>query len=50
VSKAQEIAKKKLEEELDEDDRNGVVFWAAKHIVKSNRDIVGGGCVKDYYY
>ena len=47
VSKAQETARKRFGEELDEEDRNGGVFRAAKQIVKSNRDIVGGGCVKD---
>ena len=47
VSKAQETARKKFGEELDEEDRKGGVFRAAKQIVKSNRDIVGGGCVKD---
>ena len=47
VSKAQETVRKKFGEELDEEDRKGGVFRAAKQIVKSNRDIVGGGCVKD---
>ena len=38
---------KKFGEMLDEEDGKGTVFRVAKQMVRSNRDVVGGGCVKD---
>ena len=37
----------KFGEDLDGEDRKGGVFRVAKQIVGRNRDVVGGGCVKD---
>ena len=47
ISKAQEVERKKFGEKLDEEDRKGMVFRVAKQIAKNNRDVVGGGCIKD---
>jgi len=47
VSKAQEVERRKFGERLDVEDRKGTVFRVAKQIVRKNRDVVGGGCVKD---
>ena len=47
VYKAQEEERKKFGEMLDEEDGKGTVFRVAKQMVRSNRDVVGGGCVKD---
>src|SRR5271163_4445121 len=47
VEKAKEEARKRLGEDLDNGDKKGSVFRVAKQIVKKNRDVVGGGCVKD---
>jgi hypothetical protein len=32
---------------LDDENKKGTVFRVDKQIVKNNRDVVGGGCVKD---
>ena len=32
---------------LDEADEKGTIFRVAKQIVRNNRDVVGGGCIKD---
>ena len=47
VSRAQELARMKFGEDLDGEDRKGGVFRVAKQIVGRNRDVVGGGRVKD---
>src|SRR5664279_5269080 len=47
VYKAQEEARKEFGEMLENEDKNGTVFRVAKQIARSNRDVVGGGCVKD---
>ena len=47
VYKAQEEARKEFGEMLENEDKKGTVFRVAKQIVRSNRDVVGGGCVKD---
>jgi hypothetical protein len=47
ISKAQEVERRKFGEKLDEEDGKGTVFRVAKQIVRNNRDVVGGGCVKD---
>jgi hypothetical protein len=47
VSKAQEVERRKFGEMLDESDDKGTIFRVAKQIVRSNRDVVGGTCVKD---
>ena len=44
---AQEEARKDFGEMLDNEDRKGTVFRVAKQIVRSNKDVVGGGCVKN---
>jgi hypothetical protein len=47
VYKAQEEERKKFGEMLDEEDGKGNIFRVAKQIVRSNKDVVGSGCVKD---
>ena len=47
IVKAREAEQEKFGESLDEADRKGAVFRVAKQIVGKNRDVVGGGCMKD---
>jgi membrane carboxypeptidase/penicillin-binding protein len=47
TAKAQESAKKELGDMLDKAEGRGQIFRAAKQIVQKNKDVVGGGCVKD---
>ena len=47
VSKAQHAERKKFGEMLDEEEAKGNIFRVAKQMVKNNRDVVGGVCVKD---
>src|SRR5260221_3765 len=47
IFKAQEAERKKFGELLDDEDEKGHVFRVAKQMVRKNRDVVGGGCVKD---
>jgi hypothetical protein len=47
VYKAQEEERRKFSDQLDVEDRKGTVFRVAQQIVRKNRDVVGGGCVKD---
>ena len=46
ISKAQAEEKKKFVEDLEEAENKGTVFRVAKQIVRRNKDVVGGGCVK----
>ena len=46
ISKAQEVERRKFGEMLDEENEKGTVFRVAKQIVRNNRDVVGGGCVR----
>ena len=46
ISKAQEVERKKFGERLDDENEKGTVFRVARQIVRKNRDVVGGGCVK----
>ena len=47
VSKAQQVERKKFGEMLDVEEAKGNIFRVAKQMVKNNRDVVGGVCVKD---
>src|SRR5260221_512039 len=47
IFKAQEAERKKFGDLLDDEDEKGHVFRVAKQMVRKNRDVVGGGCVKD---
>ena len=47
IAKAQEAEQRKFGEKLDEEDSKGTLFRVAKQIVRKNREVVGGGCVKD---
>jgi Reverse transcriptase (RNA-dependent DNA polymerase)/Endonuclease/Exonuclease/phosphatase family len=47
VSKAQEEERKRFGDELDDENRKGTVFRVARQMVRKNRDVVGGGCVRD---
>jgi hypothetical protein len=47
VYKAKDTASKVFGEKLDSADGKGMVFRVAKQIVRKNRDVVGGGCVKN---
>ena len=47
VSKAQHVERGKSGEMLDEEEAKGNIFRAAKQMVRNNRDVVGGVCVKD---
>jgi len=47
VSKAQQAERKKFGEMLDEEEAKGNIFRVAKQMVRNNRDVVGGVCVKD---
>src|SRR5580692_2836165 len=47
VCDAQEVDRKRLGDKLVEEDRNGNLLRMAKQMVARNRDVVGGGCVKD---
>ena len=39
--------RKKLGEFLDKEDDKQIVFRAVKQMVRKNKDVEGGGCVKD---
>ena len=47
ISKAQEVERRKFGVKLEEENEKGTIFRVAKQIVRNNRDVVGGGCVKD---
>jgi hypothetical protein len=47
IHKAKEVETQKLGERLEKEDGKGNLFRIAKQMVKGNRDVVGGGCVKD---
>ena len=47
IAKAQDAEQRKFGEKLDEEDSKGTVFRVAKQMVRKNREVVGGGCVKD---
>ena len=47
IVKAKEAQQKEFGENLDEEDRRGTVFRVAKQIAEKNRDVVGGGCMRD---
>jgi len=47
IAKAKEVERRKFGEMLDEADEKGTIFRVAKQIVRNNRDVVGGGCIKD---
>ena len=47
VCDAQEVERNRFGDKLVEEDRNGNLFRMAKQMVVRNRDVVGGGCVKD---
>ena len=49
IVKAWEAEQEKFGESLDEADRKGAVFRVAKQIVGKNRDVVGGGCMRDMH-
>jgi hypothetical protein len=46
VSKAQHVERLKFGEMLDKEEAKGNIFRVAKQMVKNNRDVVGGVCVK----
>jgi len=47
IWKAREVERKKFGEKLEEENEKGTVFRVAKQMVRSNRDVVGGDCIKD---
>jgi hypothetical protein len=47
VSRAKEAERQKLGESLDTEDGKGNLFRVVKQMVRKNKDVVGGGCVKD---
>jgi len=47
IAKTKEVERQKLGEMLEKEDAKGNLFRVAKQMVKRNRDVVGGGCVKD---
>jgi Reverse transcriptase (RNA-dependent DNA polymerase) len=47
VHEAQEAERRKLVEKLEEADGKGSVFRVVKQMVRTNRDVVGDGCIKD---
>jgi hypothetical protein len=47
VYAAQEAERKKFGDMLEKEDRKGNVFKVVKRMVKRNRDVDGGGCIKD---
>jgi len=47
VYNAQEAGRKEFGAKLDEAEGRGQVFKVARQIVQKNKDVVGGGCVKD---
>ena len=47
IAKAKEGETKKWGESLDREDGKGKVFRVVKQMVRRNRDVVGGGCIKD---
>ena len=49
IVKAQAVEQEKFGESLDEEDRKGAVFRVAKQIAGKNRDVVGGGCMRDVH-
>ena len=49
IVKAQAVEQEKFGERLDAEDRKGTVFRVAKQIAGKNRDVVGGGCMRDVH-
>ena len=47
ISRAKEAARRKLGDSLESADGKGELFRVAKQIVRKNKEVVGGGCVKD---
>jgi hypothetical protein len=47
IAKAQETGRKDFVNMLDKAEEKGQIFRVAKQIVNKNKDVVGGGCVKD---
>jgi len=47
IGKAKAAERQKTVEMLENEDAKGNIFRIAKQMVKKNRDVVGGGCVKD---
>ena len=47
IAKAQAVERQKFGETLEREDEKGKVFRVAKQIIGKNKDVVGGGCVKD---
>jgi hypothetical protein len=47
IGKAKESERRKIGESLDEEDGKGRLYRAVKQMVKRNKDVVGGGCMKD---
>jgi len=47
VHAAQEIERKKFGDMLEKENRSGNVVGVVKRMVKRNRDVDGGGCIKD---
>jgi hypothetical protein len=47
IGQAQENERRKFGEKLEREAKNGNVFKITKQIVRKNRDVTGGGCVKD---
>ena len=47
IAKAKEVERRKFGEILDEADEKGTIFRVAKQVVRNNRDVIGGGCIKD---
>ena len=45
--KAREVERKKFGDKLEKENEKGKVLRVAKQMVRNNRDVVGGGCVKD---
>ena len=47
IGKQRELERKKLGERLDREDEKGMVFSAVKKMVKRDKDVVGGGCMRN---
>src|SRR5271163_415965 len=47
IGEIKEADRKKWGEELEKEDEKGKVFRMAKKMGEKNKDVVGGGCVKD---
>ena len=46
IAKAKEVERRKFGEFLDKADEKGTIFKVAKQVVRNNRDVIGGGCIK----